>query len=135
MIPAPYLVSPAEAGIQRLARAAQIFPTFVCRLQPRLPNTMRTTSRHPSRHSSDQKHAPYPDTGLESRRGGERLDHHTMAKPRCIAIFIPLCGLRRAIGDSGPLPRLSEAGIQRGVRAAQIFVLWCAGAIRDERIL
>ena len=29
----------------------------------------------------------------------------------------------------------AEAGIQRGVRAAQIFTPWCAGAIRDDRIL
>ena len=45
---------------------------------------------------------------LESRRGGERQDHHTMAKPRRIAIFILLCGLRKAMvipANACPVPR------------------------------
>ena len=32
-------------------------------------------SGHPIRHSGDRRHAPYPDTGPESRRGGAKPSH------------------------------------------------------------
>ena len=50
-------------------------------------------SRHRIRHSSDRKHAPYPDTGLESRRGGARPPYNRQ-QPGSTTIFITFCALR-----------------------------------------
>ena len=61
---------------------------------------MKVDSRHPFRHSGE-KPVPYPDTGPESR--GEGQHRHIMGRvPR--PIFIPLRGLRKAIGESGIVP-------------------------------
>ena len=76
-----------------------------------LPNSH---SRHTFRHCFENR-VPPPVSSfqrkLESRRGGDRQDHHTVAKPRRIAIFIPLCGLRKAMGDSRRGGNPGEAGV------------------------
>ena len=61
---------------------------------------MKVDSRHPFHHFGE-KPVPYSDTGPESR--GEGQHRHIMGRvPR--PIFIPLRGLRKAIGESGIVP-------------------------------
>ena len=59
-------------------------------------------------------------------------------RPSCTArrrpIFIPLCGLRKAIGVSGESTP-DTAPESRGVWAVPIFIPWCAGDNRDGRLV
>ncbi len=65
---------------------------------------MKIGSRRPPRHSSDQKHAPYPDTGLESRRGGARPPYNRR-EPGRPQFSISLMRSSQGHGDSGPVLR------------------------------
>ena len=131
MVPAPHLVIPAKAGIQRGGAGcgndartlpptnAPNFHTLVCRRQPAWAIAMKTdrssnlmaiaaspfaaslpSFRPPTSSFRRWKHAPYPDTGPESRRGEEGQDRHTIGKSPAPHHFIFLRGLCKAMVTS-----------------------------------
>ena len=61
-----------------------------------IPSSIRPLIRH----SSDRRLAPYPDTGLESRRGGGGKDTIHMQESKRPEIFIHPLGFRKPICES-----------------------------------